>query len=81
MEKHYVVILDWAYDGDYGVEVMGVKHTLEEAQEVVKTVVNREKDSVIEDNLFIYADSENEFDAGEDGYYATNHIRVYVSIV
>lgn len=33
--KHYVVMFDWATDGNFHSEVIGVGHTLEEAKSLL----------------------------------------------
>ena len=77
---HYVVVVNWAYDDmlDTGNGIIGVAHTLEEAKEIFNKQLAEEKEIVEDNNWTIFEDCEMEFDAGEDGYYAANHIHLYI---
>ena len=79
--EHFVVINDWSNDYECGVTILGVTHTLEEAKELFDNSVKEERDYAKEHGYEIYDDDENEFDAGEDGYYAREHTRVYIQQV
>lgn len=78
--KHYVVIYDWAVDhiSESGVEITAVVHSLEEAKEIFAKAVESEKIYAEANNWTIYTDSDVEFDAGEEGYYAAEHAHFYI---
>lgn len=76
--EHFIVINDWSNDYECGVTILGVAHSLEEAKEIFNTNVVDEKNRAEEQGYEIYADCETDFDAGEEGYYAREHTRVYI---
>ena len=76
--EHFVVINDWSNEYESGVTVLGVIHTLEEAKEIFNNSIKDEKNYAKENGFKIYTDSETEFDAGKDGFYATEHTRLYI---
>lgn len=81
--KHYVVLLDWAVDnmGAKGVSITGVAHSLDKAKELFAKVVVDEKKYAKEHDWTIYVDSDDEFDAGEDGSYDAEHAHFYIEEV
>ena len=81
--KHYVVIFDWAADNmnSSGIEIVGVAHSYDEAKEIFAKAVVDEKEYAKEHGYTIYADTEAEFDAGENGYYASEHAHYYIQEV
>ena len=81
--KHYVVMLDWAADNmsSSGIEIVGVAHSYDEAKEIFAEAVVDEKEYAKEHGYTIYADTEAEFDAGENGYYAAEHAHFYIQEV
>lgn len=79
--KHYVVFLEWASEGDNGSNILGVAHSLEEAKQIFNETVEEEKQLAEESGWEIYEDTDVEFDTGEDGYYCTNHSRLYIQEV
>lgn len=79
--KHYVVVLDWAKDYEGSVEILGVKHTLEEAKEVFNARLVEERKFVENNGYDIDIDTETTFDAGEMGYWAREHITLYIQEV
>ena len=81
---HYIVIHDWAREGsliDCGVDIIGVAHSLEEAKNIFAEVVIDEKEVAMEGGYEIYEDNDTMFDAGENGYYAVNHTRLYIQMI
>lgn len=78
--KHYVVMCDSAVDGmGYDeTHVTAVLHSLDAAKEVLQERSQDDKQYAIEHGWEIYADSDDEFDAGEDGYYAVEHVHFYI---
>lgn len=75
---HYVVVLEWATDGDCGSNVIGVKHSLEEAKKLFNEIAADEREFAIEHEWIIYEDIDVSFDAGENGMYSANHSRLYI---
>jgi hypothetical protein len=79
--KHFVVINDWSNDYENGITILGVVHTLEEAKEIFNNNIDEEKKLARENEYEIYTDCETELDAGENGYYAREHTRLYIQEV
>ena len=81
--KHYVVVFDYAVDNmsESGVEIIAVKHTLEEAKEILAEKVVDEREYAKEHGWEIFSDSDTEFDAGEEGYYNSEHACFYIKEV
>ena len=80
--KHYAVILDWASDGERGISVQAVTHTIEEAKAIFAESVVDEK-IIARDNSYevIEEDTDCEFYAFEMGYEAVEHTRLYIQEV
>ena len=78
--KHYVVLYDVAVDqvGLDETHVIAVTHTIEEARAILAEQSAEEKEYAVEHGWAIYVDNEDEFDAGEDGYYAAEHAHYYI---
>lgn len=80
--KHFVIINQWTSDGlETNTVVLGVVHTLEEAKEIFNKYVMEEKEIADKNEWTIYDDCETVFDAGEDGYYISNHTNLYIEEV
>ena len=81
--KHYVVLCDSAVDGmGYDeTHVTGVAHSIEEAKKILAENSKDDKEYAYEHGWAIYADTDAEFDAGEDGFYATEHTHFYIEEV
>ena len=79
--KHYIVINDWSNEYECGVTIIAVAHSLEEAKESFNECIAEEKAYVEDKGWTIYEDSDVDFDAGEEGYYAANHTRLYIQEV
>ena len=82
--KHYVILCDWAVDNGEmanGVDITAVTHTLDEAKAIFAEKVVDEKKYADEHGWKTYADTDVEFDAGEEGYYATEHTHFYIQEV
>lgn len=80
---HYVVLCDWAesHGMTNGVDITSVVHSLEEAKEIFAKVVMDTKKYAKENGWEIYEDTDVCFDAGEEGYYASEHERFYIEEV
>ena len=76
--SHYVVINDWATNDAEGVDIIAVKHTLEEAKEIFNKQVTNEKEFAKEHEYEIFEDTDVMFDAGETGYWAAEHTKLYI---
>jgi hypothetical protein len=81
--KHYVILCDWAVDnmGERGVNISSISHTLEEAKETFARVTFDEKQYAEEHGWVIYANTDTEFDAGEEGNYDAEHTHFYIEEV
>lgn len=80
---HYIVIHDWACSDtfDREVNIIGVAHSFEEAKSLFDNAVIAEKECAVENGWEVYEDNEAMFDAGEDGYYVSNHTKLYIQMV
>lgn len=79
--RHYVVLCDWAMNDSEGVDITGVAHSLEEAKEIFAKTVVDEKKYAEDHDWEIYEDLDVCFDAGESGYYASEHVHFYIQEV
>ena len=81
--KHYVVLCDSAVDqmGYDETHVTAVAHTFEEAKAILAKAIVEEKEYAIEHGWEIYVDNDEEFDAGEEGFYAKEHTHFYIEEV
>ena len=81
--KHYVILCDSAVDtvGYDETHVCAVTHTLEEAKEILARAVADDKFYAEEHGWEIHADTDEEFDAGEEFNYATEHAHWYIEEV
>lgn len=75
---HFVIVNDWANEYENGTTILGVEHSLEEAKKVFQTYLEEEKKYAEEHGFTIYEDCDTIFDAGEDGYYISNHTNLYI---
>jgi hypothetical protein len=78
--KHYVILYD-AAAGGMGYDethVTAVAHDLDEAKRILQEKSKDEKQYAYEHGWEIYVDSDDEFDAGEDGYYDAEHAHFYI---
>lgn len=76
--QHFIVLVDWALDGDEEVIIVGVTHTLEEAKELFNKQVVKEKEFAKNNYWTIVTDDDDLFEAYPKGYYATEHTRLYI---
>ena len=81
--EHYIVIHDYARSDlyDNGVDIVGVTHSMEEAKNIFNAYVLAEKEAAVENQYEVYEDEDTIFDAGEDGYYVSNHTKLYIQMV
>ena len=81
--KHYVVVYDVAVDnvGLDEARVIGVTHTIGAARAILAEQSAEEKEYAREHGWEIYADNADEFDAGEDGFYAAEHAHYYIEAI
>ena len=79
--EHYVIINSWANEYENGVTILGVAHSIKEAESIFNEFLMDEKNYAEEHGWEIFEDSEVEFDAGENGYHASNHTRLYIQAI
>lgn len=79
--EHYIVINNWSNEYENDVTILGIAHTLEEAKKIFNESINDERDYAEEHEYTVYADTEVDFDAGEEGYYSMEHTRLYIQYV
>ena len=81
--KHYVILADIAVDnaGIDETHVTAVAHSLEEAKNILAEKSAGEKEYAYENGWEIFVDTDEEFDAGEEGYYAAEHAHFYIEEV
>ena len=79
--EHYVIVLDWAGNDAEGVNILGVTHTLDEAKAIFANQVVIEKELAEEWGWEVETDTDVEFEAYENGYYAVTHSRLYIQEV
>ena len=77
-KKCYIILHDWA-NGDFGENdshISGIFTDCNKAFDCFKTLVEEERAIAEENGFTIYEDTNTCFDAGEDGYYISNHSTV-----
>ena len=81
--KHYVILCDIAVDhaGMDETHVTAVTHSFEEAKKILVERSAGEREYAYEHGFTIYVDTDEEFDAGEEGYYAAEHAHFYIEEV
>lgn len=78
---HYVIVNEWMDEDKGAVSILDVVHSPEEAEIVFGKYVANEKQYAENHGFKIYEDSNTVFDAGEEGYYVSNHTRLYIEVV
>ena len=78
MYSHYVVVLDWATEDDSDVQILGVAHTLDDAEKIFNEQIEEEKKIAADNGYDIDEDSGTVFCAGIMGYWRDNHITLYI---
>lgn len=74
--KVYVVVEDWANDGDDGASVLGVYSTEKLARnKLERTIKALEKSGSLFETV---VKGEMYFDSYTDGFYSTEHERLYI---
>ena len=76
--KHYVVVLDWATNDEENVDILGVRHTFEEAEELFNEHLEYERKLAEEKDYIITEDFRGCFVAQEEGYYSAEHTRLLI---
>ena len=78
--KHYVVMCDTAAEimGYDETHVTAVAHDRDEAKKILQEKSKDEKQYAHEHGWEIYTDSDDEFDAGEAGFYSWEHAHFYI---
>ena len=80
MLKHYIVICNWAKNGDAGISIKGVTHTFRKAKKIFSREAKREKE-IANTNWESFVDTEVRLDMGESGDYASEHTYLYIESV
>lgn len=78
MYSHYVVVLDWANNDAEAVAILGVAHTLDDAKIIFAEYVSEERELAETNGWNIETDTDTQFEAYEDGYYAVAHTTLYI---
>ena len=83
MDKHYVIVHEWASEENcaYGVQIIGVEHDIDTAKDVFNQHVVKEREYADNNGDTVYEDSETCFDAGQDGSYNVEHSKLYIQEV
>ena len=76
--EHYVVILDWATSNEENVDILGVFHTFEEAEELFNTHVEYEREVAKERDYKVSEDFKGCFVAYADGDFIEEHTKLYI---
>ena len=78
--KHYVVAREWAADcvGEQGVTILGVAHSFDEAKKIFADNISQERELAETNGWTVYTDNEACFDAGWDGYYNRDHVKLII---
>lgn len=79
--KHYVLVLDWATNYEEDVNIIGVFHTLEDAERLYKETLSNERKLAEEKGYEVETDDNVCFTAYEEGNYMTEHTRLYIQEV
>lgn len=79
--KHFIVLNHWANEYESGVTILGVAHSIEEAKQIFNEHIVEEREYAEKHEFTIYDDCEDCFDAGEDGYYVSNHTNLYIQMI
>ena len=79
--KHYVVVLDWAVEDDEGVVILGVTHTLEEAQQIFNGNLPEQRGYTEQYEYEVYEDTDFRYEAGVSGHWRTEHVALYIQEV
>lgn len=76
--KHWIIVLDWANNGENGLQIIAVEHSFEAAQQHFQKAVEDERKIADENNWQVYEDDNTTFDAGEDGFHIQSHTTVRI---
>ena len=78
---HFVIVLDWATNDEENVDILGVFHTFEEAEELFNTHIEYERKLAEEKGYKVDEDFKGCFVAYEDSFYTAEHTRLYIQEV
>ena len=78
MYSHYVIVLDWATEDDSNVHILGVAHTLDDAEKIFNEYIKEQKEIAEENGYEIDDDTKHMFSAGIMGFWRDNHIELYI---
>ena len=78
MYSHYVIVLDQASQDAADTAILGVAHTLDDARAIFAEYIAEEKEAAINNEWYIETDTNDVFEAYENGAYVANHTRLYI---
>lgn len=76
--EHYAIIKSTAHACDENILLLAITHSEEEARKIFLNEVKIERIFAIGHGYVFYADTETEFEAGEEGKFCENHVAVYI---
>ena len=76
--KHYIVICEYCVCGECGVDIIGVRHTEEEALALYNEQLPIERKCAEENGYDVTEETEKYFVACEDSNYCDEHINLYI---
>lgn len=79
--KHYVLTVDYARDGEYGSDVIGVFHSPDAAKVEFDKQLETERKKAEENDWAVESDEDTLFKAKKEGDHANNHVCMYVKEV
>ena len=81
MEKHYVVIRDWAENDTRATDIMGIGHSLAEAKDIFEDVVGEEREYAQDHGYTVDEDTDVLFESGIEGSYSDHHTTLYIQVI
>jgi len=76
----YIIILDWANHGEFGVEIRNSYNDYDMALEEMKNIIEGEKENWDEnDEDTVIEESDSSWEAYENGRYDAKHTKVYIA--
>ena len=79
--KHFVLVCDYTIDDEHGVDIIGVRHTLKEAQRLLESQKEIEKKNAINNEYDYTEESQTSWSSYIEGDYCSNHIDLYIQEV
>lgn len=76
--NHYVVINEYTVGGKQAIRILAVTEAFSEAMAYYNQYVKLERQTVVDEDWYIYQDDIECFDAGEVNNWLGHHTRVFV---